>query len=36
MKQEDKWKVDTGNQWKRPNTALRKPQNINTGVPRRV
>lgn len=32
MKQEDKWKVDAGNQQRRPDTALRKPPNINSGV----
>lgn len=32
MKQENKWKMDVGNQWRMRDMALRTPQNINTGV----
>lgn len=32
MKQEDKWKVDAGTQWRMPDTALKKPHQVNTGM----
>lgn len=32
MKHEDKWNVEASNQWRMPDTALRKPHDINTGV----
>lgn len=35
MKHEDKWKVEASNQWRMPDTALRKPHDINTGVQRK-
>lgn len=32
MKQEDKWKVDAGTQWRMPDTALKKTHQVNTGM----